>query len=270
MANPRLHRYAILVAILALIVIASGAFVTSRGTGTSLPAAAVSAHRALSIVLSILAVALVIFLSSTNSQRRLRALAWLSLGPLIYDIAWPHSPGLAAAHASLAPLFLSAITAIAVLTSRGWSQEPQRVDDRGLPWLRPLAISAPVLVFLQILMGAAYRHKLMSVMPHMAGAMIVSLVTLIVSMVVMQQYPEHPPLRHAAIALMSVVLAQVTLGVAAFTLQLLDMENTPAGIVSTVLHVLTASLTLAASLILAMQVHRCVRAKSPVQAATPP
>jgi heme A synthase len=68
-------------------------------------------------------------------------------------------------------------------------------------------------------------------------------------------------LRRAAIALMSVVLTQVTLGVAAFTLQLLDMENTPAGIASTVLHVLTGSLTLAASLVLAIQVQRHVRRK---------
>ncbi|HYL39659.1 MAG TPA: hypothetical protein VEV17_27325 [Bryobacteraceae bacterium] len=266
MPNPWLHRFAILVAAVALIVIASGAFVTSSGIGTPPPAAAVSAHRVLSIVLSILTVALVIFLSSTKTQRRLRALAWLSLAPLIYDTAWPHSPGDAAAHASLAPLLLSAIVALALLTSAGWRGEPKIVDDRGLPWLRPLAISAPPLVLLQILMGAAYRHKLMSVMPHMAGAMIVSLATLIASMVVMQQYPEHPPLRRAAIALMSVLLAQVTLGVAAFTLQLLDLERTLAGIVSTVLHVLTGSLTLAASVVLAIQVRRCVRAKAPAAA----
>jgi uncharacterized membrane protein len=45
------------------------------------------------------------------------------------------------------------------------------------------------------------------------------------------------------------------------------MENTAAGIVATVAHVLTGSLTLAASVILATQVHRSVRAKAPASAA---
>src|SRR5579864_1796981 len=119
-----MHRYVALVVAFTLIVIATGAFATSSGTGTSPPAAAVSAHRLLSILLSVLTVALVIFLSSTNQPRILRALAWLSLGPLIYDTAWPRSPGDVVAHSSVAPLFLSAITAIAVLASPGWKHSP--------------------------------------------------------------------------------------------------------------------------------------------------
>jgi cytochrome c oxidase assembly protein subunit 15 len=243
-----MHRYVTLVAIFALIVIATGAFVTSaKGAG--------NVHLGLAIALGVLTLALVVWLSLTKA---LRSLAWIALVILVLDGL---TSNVAVAHACLAPLFFSAMVALALFTSPGWKQNAETVDDRGWSSLRLLAIAAPPLVLGQIALGAAYRHKLTGVMPHMAGALIVSLLTLIVSMVVMQQYPEHQPLRRAAITLMSVVLTQVTFGVAAFTLQLLDMESSQASVLATVLHVVTGSATLSGSMLLAIQVHRHVRAK---------
>jgi hypothetical protein len=243
-----LHRYVILIAAGALILIASGACITSIKDG--LPMLVSVLHTIGAAILGILTLGLAIWLS--------RALAWIAFAIIVVDstAGWFTLP---LVHASVAPLFFATIVAIAVYTSPGWKQNPDVVDDRGRPSLRYLAIATPPVVFVQILLGVVYRHKLTSVMPHMAGAMIAALLTLIVSMVLMQQYPEHQPLRRAAIALMSAVLTQVALGVGAFTMQLLDMDNTPAGILFAVLHVTTGSLALAASMVLAIQVQRHIR-----------
>jgi heme A synthase len=122
-----------------------------------------------------------------------------------------------------------------------------------------LAIAAPPLVLLQTLLGATYRHNLTGLMPHMGGAMIVSLATLAGSRLVMQHYPKHRALRSAAIWLMLLMLAQVTLGVTAFIMDSLELGSSVTRVFSTASHVVMGSLTLAASLVLAMRVQRCVR-----------
>jgi heme A synthase len=151
------------------------------------------------------------------------------------------------------------VVAIAVITSSGWNESPEIVDGQGAPLLRPLAIAAPWLVLLQIVLGAAYHHRLTGVIPHMGGAMVASLTTLMAAMLVMQQYPRHRALRSAARWLMSIVLIQITLGVMAFSMQLLDVENWMALVIATASHAVVGSITLAASMVLAMQVQRNVR-----------
>jgi hypothetical protein len=77
----------------------------------------------------------------------------------------------------------------------------------------------------------------------------------------MQPYPKHRALRPAAIALLSVALGQVLLGIAAITAEMLAPDNTapPSVIISTISHVAVGAATLAASLILAVQIRRNVR-----------
>jgi heme A synthase len=161
-------------------------------------------------------------------------------------------------HASLAALAFSILIAIAVLSSSLWAETPELVDGHATPLLRPLAIAAPPLVLLQIVLGAAYRHKLTGVIPHLGGAMIVSIATLVAAMQVKQHYPGHRAMRVAATWLIAVVLAQVILGATAFAMQLLGLGNAIALIIATASHVVVGSLTLAAALVLAMQVQRNV------------
>jgi heme a synthase len=262
-----LYRFTLLVAVCALIAIASGAVVTSGKEAASGVTGSLVAdvHRGMAIGVGVLVLALggLLWGTKRGSLRLLAAVVVLlagadggiALGP-------PLDPSFAVLHAWLAPVFFTTLVAVALLTWPRWSEEPELVDDRGLRFLRPLAIAAPPLVLVQIVLGAMYRHKLTSVFWHMGGAMLVSLATLVASMVVMQQYPEHRALRGSAIALMSVVLVQVTLGVAAFTMELLEMENAVVLNIATVSHVVVGNLTLAASLIFAMQVQRCIRLQS--------
>jgi heme A synthase len=268
-----LYYYAVLVAFCALVVIGSGAFLTSsqkEPASAEQPAAAgqiqatvpagMSVHPVVAAVAGILTLGLVVWLLLVSKHAWLRWLSWIALGVFTLD-AWTglgnSLPGMIV-HACLAPVFFSALVAICLLLSPGWMKGPEAVNARGWARLRSLAIAAPPLVLLQIALGAAYRHKVTSVMPHMANAMVVSLLTLIVCTVILQQYPEHGSLRSAAIAVLSIVLLQVTLGVTAFIIELLDLGKGPFLVLSTVSHVLVGSLTLASTLVLAMQAQRSI------------
>ena len=101
-------------------------------------------------------------------------------------------------------------------------------------------------------------------MPHMAGAMVVALLTLLLSMTVIQQYPEHRPLYAVSVALITIVLVQVALGIASFIFVLLDLDKTVGFAATTAAHLTVGTLTLAASLAFMMEVRRYVRSAEAV------
>jgi hypothetical protein len=79
---------------------------------------------------------------------------------------------------------------------------------------------------------------------------------------VLRQYPEHPTLRPKAIALLVITGVQVLLGFAVYLVLLIVSRNNGALIVAGVLHVLNGSLTLAASVVLALELRRSGRSQT--------
>ena len=252
MNNKRVHQGAVIAAILSLIVIVLGALLTSEtrtipGATAASNATAPSieeAHRIAGYVLATLALGLAVLVSGI---RGLSALATLGV-----EIISGRAPIL---HALLAPIIFSLIVVIAVLTSKSWLAGPTRVES---PWppLRSLGIAMPVLALLQIGLGAAFRHNALGVLWHILNAMIVLLVILIVGVFVLRQYPEHPVLRPAALTLVIITGVQVLLGFSVYLVLLVSSDNNMSLIVTGVLHVIDGSLTLAASVVLAMQMQR--------------
>jgi len=197
----------------------------------------------------------------------MRRLGWLALGGVVAQgllggatVLLLQPAPISIAHACLAQLFFSVTVAIAVFTSRNWQQGPEPVEDYGRPSLRSLAILTPVLVLAQIGLGAGFRHRAFGLMPHVIGAMIVPLVILLVGMFVQQQFPKHRALRPAATSLLVITMSQVLLGLAAYVARINAAEYPLAMVLTTVAHVATGGLTLAASVVLAIQIRRNVRA----------
>lgn len=264
-----LNRFAILAAVFALIVVGSGAIVTSskeaisaeNSTRVETPAG-VEVHPVMGEALAgiTLALAIALWRSRSGVLTNMAIVAVvLCAADVLVAFREPLGADRAVLHAWLAAALFGALSAIVLFTSEYWKREPERVGDHGLRFLRPLAISTPPLVLIQIVLGAMYRHKVTSVFWHMGGALLVSLATLVGAMVVIQQYPGHRALKNSATLLMSVVLTQIAFGVAAFTLQLLDTGNALALELATVSHVVVGNLTLASSLLFAMEVQRSVR-----------
>jgi cytochrome c oxidase assembly protein subunit 15 len=283
MESPWLHRYAILLAVCTLILVVAGATVTSKEAGLSVPDWPLSygqvmppmtggvlfehGHRLIGSTVGMLTIGLLVWILRVEKRSWMRKLGWVALvwvctvgllGGLTVKLLTP--PPVSITHTCLAQLFFSLTVTIAVFTSRSWLNGPQMVEDQGWPSLRSLAILTPLLVLAQIALGAGFRHKALTVMPHIVGAMVVTLVVLTVGVFVLQQFPEHPMLRPAALALMGITFVQVFLGLSAYLVRMRDAGQTLGMLFSTVTHVATGALTLAASIVLAIQIRRNVRA----------
>ena len=277
--QPRgLQRYAAFLAICSLLVILIGATVTSFqppvanvSVSSAIAAERVSMtqwHRILAFAVTALAIGLVVWLLIARKRGAAGWLGWTALGAIILEVGLGESAGgqrlpdaLAFSHALLAQVLFAAVAAVAICTAPAWDQDPELVEDRFS--IRTMALITPILVVAQVALGAAYRHKAMGVLTHIFGAFVVAVFILLVGCLVVKQYPNHSSLRPAAVALMSIAGAQVLFGFAAFVLRLLTDQVTPAVVIITVAHVVTGALTFAASVLLAIQVRRNVRAASP-------
>jgi hypothetical protein len=254
--RPWLHRYAVVAAAFTLLAIVSGAWVTSTRAVPGAPAGIQKIHLGVTAV----AAALTVGLSLWLVLARLRALGWALLAACAVEGALGQTSA-AIPHAVLAQILLALAVATVMRTSKGWDAGPDLVFDQGWPSLRSMAVATPVVVFTQIMLGAAFRHKAAGLTWHIVGAMVTALTVLILGMCVMQAYPKHRVLRPAAIALLCAALAQVLLGIAAVTAEVLAPDNTvPASVILfTIAHVAVGAITLAASLALAVQIRRNVQ-----------
>jgi len=88
--------------------------------------------------------------------------------------------------------------------------------------------------------------------------MVVLLLVLIVCVFLIRQFPAHPSLRPASIALAGITSVQVFLGFATFIMLLLFPESSLQVIIFSVLHVGNGALTLAAAASLSLEIRRSV------------
>jgi heme A synthase len=249
-ASPWLHRFAILVALGAFALVVTGALVTSNDPQPSVFLQRMHLTSAASV--GILAAALGLWL---------RGAGWILLAAVVVEaLLGGRSPAVGALHAFLAQLFLAGTVGIALITSKGWLNAPELVADSARFSLRRLSLTALPLVILQVALGAAYRHKVMGVMPHIIGALVVTLALLLLAVLVTNQYPEHRALRPAAKFLIGITFTQVMLGMGAFITRLMMAEGTIPVVIISVAHVATGSLTLASTAVLTLLIRRYLTA----------
>ena len=291
MKTPWLHRYAILVAVCTLLLVLAGASVTSKEAGLSVPDWPLSygqvipdmtggvlfetGHRDIAGVVGILTIILAIWIQRVETRQWMRRLGWFALSVVVAQallggatVLMLQPPPVSIAHACLAQLFFSVTVAIAVFTSRKWQEGPESVEDYGWPSLRSLAILTPVLILVQIALGAGFRHRAFGLLPHVIGAMLVPLVILLTGIFVLQQFPKHKSMRPAAVALLWITGVQVFLGILAYIARMNAAGYPLAMVLTTVVHVATGGLTLAASVVLAIQIRRNVRVRASEAAET--
>ena len=258
--NLGLHLYSILVAVAVLCLIVSGAVVANQDGAYQ------GWHRAIGVVVALLVLGLGVWLALTKTHEWLRRLGRAAVAVTIADgglgllagpASAPTSPMASMAHAFLAPILLSLAAAIAVATSRSWQCEPIFLQDQGWPPLRGVARNTLALVVIQVGLGAAFRYGSIGVMVHILGALIV-VVFILTLVVLVTLMPEHPTMRPAAITLGVVTFVQIFLGL---TVVSMGSAKANAGVAAAVAsaHVATGAVTLATTLIVALEIWRCVR-----------
>ena len=265
MKNLGLHLYSIFVAVAALCLIVSGAVVANQDGAYQ------GWHRVIGALVAALVVGLGLWLAVAKTHEWVRRLGRAAVAVTIADgglgllagpASAPTSPMASMAHAFLAPILLSLLAAIALATSRSWQCEPICLQDQGWPPLRGVARNTLALVLIQVGLGAAFRYGSIGVMVHILGALIV-VVFILALVVLVTLMPEHPTLRPAAITLGVVTFVQIFLGLTVVSMGSAKANAGVAAIVASA-HVATGAVTLATTLVVALEVWHCVR--PPVQA----
>ncbi len=251
MKHQRIVLTAIMAALAVGIVIGLGALLTGEiRTLPGSPASTVTApsleqaHRIAGYAAAVITVGLAIMAQSITG--------WLALAAMLAEVALA---GIPLAHATLSPVCFALIVATGAMNSKSWRGAPKPAPS-AFKALRTLGVIVPILVFIQIALGAAFRHNHMGVISHILNALIVITVILIPGVAVLRSYPDHPALRPAALALVVIGGIQVLLGFSVYLVLLMSSENNMGLIVTGMLHVLNGAFTLAASLVLAIAMQK--------------
>ena len=179
-----LHRYARVLAVATLLLVAAGGMVTSTNSGLSVPDWPTTyghqmfsfpfsqmvggifyehGHRLIASVVGFLTIGLAVWLWRTDPRPWVRRLGWLALAAVIAQgvlggltVIYLLPDPISISHAGLAQIFFGLTVSLALFTSPTWRRPPAApVDDAGL---RRLMAVTTALVYGQILLGATMRH----------------------------------------------------------------------------------------------------------------
>src|SRR5689334_18188468 len=119
-------------------------------------------------------------------------------------------------HACFAQIVFAAVLGIAVLTSRWWVTERPHLEDRGTPSIHVLAGVNALMIYLQVILGAGFRHKEIPIWPHVVGAFVVLGVVTWTAVALRKRFAESSELSRARVMLHAILGTQLLLGFGAW------------------------------------------------------
>ena len=288
--NPWLHTYAVLVAGATFLLILAGALVTSNDAGLAVPDWPLSygglappmvggifyehGHRLVASTVGLMTIGLAVWLSRREPRRWVRRLGWAALAAVVVQgilggitVLYYLPPPVSIAHASLAQFFFCCTVGLAVFTSPSWTNRggaaaPPATGSEAAgsaKTLFALAVATAVAVYGQLILGAAVRHAVLGIWPHVFGAAVVAALGFaIVSRVFRLRDSDPHLLRRPAARVAVLVLVQMGLGLGSYLVKYArePVQPLPLDVSITSAHVACGALLLAASLVLALRVHR--------------
>jgi cytochrome c oxidase assembly protein subunit 15 len=270
------------------LLIIAGALVTSNDAGLSVPDWPTSfgslykipklvggvkfehTHRMIAQMAGLLTIILAVWMWRAEKRRWLRILALSAIGIVIAQgvlggltVLFYLPPAISSAHAALAQTFFCIAVAMALFTGQKWIEEQPRVEfDSRRPSLFTLTLLSIFVLYVQLVLGAMFRHHGLSWWPHVVHAVVVSFVLAWTAVRALTVYPNIQAVRRPAVLMLSLVIAQLCLGFTAFLTRVAwgrdDVQPELPMVISTVSHVAVGALLLATTVILAIQVWRHV------------
>jgi len=286
--NRAHHRFAVFTAGATFLLIIAGALVTSNDAGLSVPDWPTSfgslykiphlvggvrfehTHRMIAQFVGFLSIVLAIWTWRADRRRWMKYLGVTALGVVIAQgilggltVLFYLPPAISSAHAALAQTFFCVAVLIAIFTGQRWMEEAPRVDvDEQRPSLFILALLSIFVLYVQLILGALFRHHGLSWWPHVVNSGTVAIVLSWTAVRALSQYSKIDPVRRPAITMLSLLIAQLCLGFVAFLTRVAwghdALQPELPMVISTVAHVAVGALLLATTVVLAAQVWRHV------------
>jgi heme a synthase len=270
------------------LLIVAGALVTSNDAGLSVPDWPTSfgslykiprlvggvrfehTHRMIAQVAGLLSIILAIWTWRADRRRWMKYLGLGALGTVILQgvlggltVLFYLPPLISSAHAALAQTFFCLTVTIAVFTGPKWVEEvPQVEPDTRHPRLITLCWLSIFVLYVQLILGAMFRHHGMGWWPHVLNALVVAIVLTWTAIRALSVYSTIEAVRRLATLLLALLIAQLCLGFVAFLARVAwgrdAVQPELPMVMSTVAHVAVGALLLATAVILAIEVWRHV------------
>jgi heme a synthase len=268
------------------LLIIAGALVTSNDAGLSVPDWPTSfgslykiphmvggvrfehTHRMVAEFIGLLTIAIAIWTWRSDKRRWMKNLGIGALATVIAQgilggitVLKFLPPAVSTAHATVGQTFFCIAVCIAIFTGRKWVEQDPRLEfDSRHPTLQTLTYLSILILYIQLILGAMFRHHGMSWWPHVLNAGFVAVILPWTSIRALTQYSKVDAIRRPAIALLALLLAQLCLGFTAFLTRIAwghdAVQPELPMVVSTVAHVAVGALLLATAVVLAIQVWR--------------
>jgi cytochrome c oxidase assembly protein subunit 15 len=289
--HPGHHRIAVFIACATFVVIIAGALVTSNDAGLSVPDWPTSyghvfrlppwiggiryehSHRMIAAFTGLCTIVIAGWTWIVDRRRWMKALAVGALGTIVAQgilggmtVLHFLPPAISTAHAMVAQTFLCIAVLIAVFTGRRWVEETlPSLADEGRPRLLTLCMLSIAALYVQLFLGAMFRHHGMPWWPHVLNALAVALVLTWTAARSIRQFHGVDAIRRPAALLMFLLVIQLCLGFAAFLTRVVwgaDAAQPQLSMVlATVAHVAVGALLLATCAVLTTQVWRYAPAR---------
>lgn len=283
-----LHRFAIFTAGVTLLLIVAGALVTSNDAGLSVPDWPTTfgsfykiphmvggikyehGHRMVAEFVGLLTIILAIWTWRVEKRRWLRMLGLAALGTVILQgilggitVLFFLPPAVSSAHAAVAQTFFCIAVLIAIFTGRRWIEEHPPVElDVRRPSLFTLTLLSIFVLYVQLILGAMFRHNGLSWWPHVLHAGVVAIVLSWTAIRAISVYSHVEAVKRPAVMMLSLMVGQLCLGFLAFITRVMWGKDAAQPelpmVISTVIHVAVGALLLATAVVLAIQVWRHV------------
>jgi cytochrome c oxidase assembly protein subunit 15 len=237
--HPGVHRFAVFTVGWTVLLLVAGALVTSNDAALSVPDWPKSfgtwtppmvggvfyehSHRVIAGVLGVLTLILAIWIWIREERRWLRWFAVIAVGGIVAQailggqvvIQLLHY-WLPVIHACFAQIMFGALLSIAVFTSKWWIADRPQLDNRGSPSIHSLVVLNAAVIFLQVFLGAGFRHKEIPIWPHAAGSLAVLATVIWTAVVLCKRFESSRELTKMRILLHSVFGLQFLLGIGAY------------------------------------------------------
>ena len=288
------HKFALFVVAWAVLLLCAGALVTSEDAALAVPDWPLSygsitppmiggiayehSHRVIAAILGLLIVILSIVLWRKDERPSVRWIGVAAVGGVILQgilggltvLKLLHY-GLPVMHACLAQIMFATLVSVAVVTSRWWISDQPQYEDKATPAIHTVVILNAAAIFLQIALGAAFRHKYSPATPHVVWAMGVLLVASWTAIQLRKRFSNSPELSRIRALLHGIVGVQLLLGIAALWTRMRavdDPQPMPAVVITTVVHTVLGAVLFAVSILVVLLCYRLVPRRREVVFAT--
>jgi cytochrome c oxidase assembly protein subunit 15 len=291
--NPGVHKFAVFLAICTFFLLIAGALVTSNDAALSVPDWPLSygtltppmvggiryehTHRVIAATVGLLTIVLAFLLWRREERRWVRNLGFAAIGVVVAQgvlggltvLLYLHY-GIPVAHACLAQIFFGIVVSLAVFTSRWWTSERPQFEDGASLSIRTLATLNAAVIFLQVVLGAGFRHQDIPVWPHVAGALVVLGMVTWTAVILRKRFGHSAEMSRARILLHAIFGTQFLLGFGAWWSRMTTADAPqpmPVMVTLTVIHTVVGALLFALSVVVVLVCYRLVPRSREIAAA---